>query len=313
MKLAFVWFHRIIMHVSCSFSVRTVTIEQLAIFIAVAERQHLTQGAAAVGLTPSAASAAIKALETFHTVRLFDRVGRRIELTRDGRAFLEEARQTIARVRQAEQVLNDLGGLKRGALDVMASQTVANYWLPARLLAFASKYPGITLNFAAGNTNDVAEAVLSGAAELGIIEGHVDNPALAARPIGRDRLVAVSVPEAALKRPRFSDFRWIMREPGSGTRAEFEAGLVTLGVDPASLLVALVLPTNEAILNAVLNSDCAAALSEMVVTPFVAAGRLSILPFQLPQRNFSLLYHRERLPSAAVKAFRELCLAAGEG
>ncbi|KRA95088.1 hypothetical protein ASD83_19935 [Devosia sp. Root685] len=288
-----------------------MTIEQLAIFIAVAERQHLTQGAAAVGLTPSAASAAIKALETVHAVRLFDRVGRRIELTRDGMAFLEEARQTIARIRQAEQALDDLGGLKRGTLDVMASQTVANYWLPARLLAFASAYPGITVNFAAANTNEVAEAVMSGAAELGIVEGHVDVPALASRAIFRDRLVAVCAPAYALARPRFSDYRWIMREPGSGTRAEFEAGLVTLGVDPASLDVALALPTNEAVLNAVLKSDCAAALSEMVVAPFVAAGRLSILPFELPQRDFSLLYHRERRPSATVKAFRDLYLLEG--
>ena len=259
---------------------------------------------AAVGLTPSAASAAIKALESFHAVRLFDRVGRRIELTRDGMAFLEEARQTLARIRQAEQALNDLG-------DVMASQTVANYWLPARLLAFAKSYPGIAVNFAAANTNEVAEAVIAGAAELGIVEGHVDVPVLATRPIGRDRLVAVSVPAVAVQRPRFSDFRWIMREPGSGTRAEFEAGVEKLGVDPASLDVALELPTNEAVLSAVLGSDCAAALSEMVVAPFVAAGRLAILPFQLPRRNFSLLYHRERRPSAAVKAFRDLCLEEG--
>lgn len=285
-----------------------MTIEQLAIFIAVAERQHLTQGAAAVGLTPSAASAAIKALETMHAVRLFDRVGRRIELTRDGMAFLEEARQTLARIRQAEQALDDLGGLKRGTLDIMASQTVANYWLPSRLLAFTSAHPGIAINFAAGNTNDVAGAVISGAAELGVVEGHVDAPVLATRPIVRDRLVAVSVPAAVLARPRFSDFRWIMREPGSGTRTEFIAGLLKLGVDPATLPVALSLPTNEAVLNAVLSSDCAAALSEMVVAPFVAAGRLSILPFELPQRNFSLLYHRERRLSAAVKAFRDLCL-----
>lgn len=288
-----------------------MTIEQLAIFIAVAERQHLTQGAAAVGLTPSAASAAIKALETVHAVRLFDRVGRRIELTRDGMAFLEEARQTLARVRQAEQALDDLGGLTRGTLDIMASQTVANYWLPARLLSFTSAHPGIAINFAAANTNEAAGAVISGAAELGIVEGHVDAPVLATSTIGRDRLVAVSVPEVALAQPRFSDYRWIMREPGSGTRAEFVAGLLKLGIDPASLRVALSLPTNEAVLNAVLNSDCAAALSEMVVAPFVAAGRLSILPFELPQRNFSLLYHRERRPSAAVKAFRDLCLAEG--
>lgn len=284
-----------------------MTLEQLAIFIAVAERQHLTRGAAAMGLTPSAASAAIKTLEAFHNVLLFDRVGRRIELTRDGEIFLEEARQTLARAKQAERTLSDLGNLKRGDLDVMASQTVANYWLPPRLLQFASKYPGITVRFSAANTNDVAAAVLAGSAELGIVEGAIDIPALASRPIARDRLVAVSAP-SSIARPQPSDFRWIMREPGSGTRTEFEAGMALLGFDPALLDVALTLPTNEAILRAVRDSDCAAALSEMVVAPFVATGSLHILPFDLPPRNFSLLSHRERTLSAAARTFRDMCL-----
>lgn len=284
-----------------------MTLEQLATFIAVAERQHLTQGAAAVGLTPSAASAAIKTLENFHNVRLFDRVGRRIELTREGAVFLEEARQTLARARQAERTLSDLGDLKRGDLDIMASQTVANYWLPPRLLRFASRYRGITMRFSAANTNDVAAAVLDGTAELGIVEGAIDIPALAARPIASDRLVAVCAP-TAIVRPALSDFRWIMREPGSGTRAEFEAGIALLGFDPAALDIVLTLPTNEAILRAVRDSDCAAALSEMVVAPFVAAGSLQILPFHLPPRNFSLLHHRERTLSAAARAFRDMCI-----
>lgn len=284
-----------------------MTLEQLTIFIAVAEREHLTRGAAAIGLTPSAASAAIRTLEAFHNVRLFDRVGRRIELTRAGQVFLQEASQTLARVRQAERTLSDLGGLARGELDVMASQTVANYWLPPRLLQFAAKHPGIAVRFSAANTNDVAAAVLAGAAELGIVEGAIDNPALAARPIGHDRLVAVST-APAIARPKLSDFRWIMREPGSGTRAEFEAGLARLGMDATALDIVLTLPTNEAILSAVRNSDCAAALSEMVVAPSVAAGSLHILPFELPRRNFSLLSHRERTLSAAAKAFRDLCL-----
>lgn len=287
-----------------------MTIEQLAIFIAVAERQHLTRGASAIGLTPSAASAAIKALEAFHAVRLFDRVGRGIELTRDGRIFLEEARQTLARLRQAERVLDDLGGLRRGDLDIMASQTVANYWLPQRLFRFAASYPGISINFTPANTHDVAAAVLSGAAELGVVEGHVDVPALAVRPIGHDRLVMVSSVAFSLEKRYPTDLEWIMREPGSGTRTEFEAGISKLGFDPAKLKVVLTLPTNEAILNAVLGSGCVAALSEMVVAPFVEAGRLQILPFALPRRDFGLLTHRERSLSTAARAFSALCLDA---
>jgi len=113
-----------------------MTLEQLRIFIAVAERQHVTQAASQLNLTQSATSAAIAALETRYGIKLFDRIGRGIVLTQAGREFLGEARGVVARAKAAAQVLNDLAGLKRGLLNVAASQTVANYWLPPRIEAF---------------------------------------------------------------------------------------------------------------------------------------------------------------------------------
>lgn len=281
-----------------------MTLEQLSIFIAVAEREHLTQGADAVGLSPSAASAAIKALEAYYDVRLFDRVGRRIELTREGRVLLAEARLTLAQIRHTESVLSELGSLRTGILDVQASQTVANYWLPQRLLAFHSQFPGVTINFEAGNTDAVAQAVVEGRAELGFVEGDVDEPVLASTPVVRDRLVAVT---AATVRAELGDLRWIMREPGSGTRAVFEAAMAAAGYEPAALQVALVLPTNEAVLSAVRAGTAAAALSEMVVAPFITSGELQVLEIDLPPRQFSILRHRERRLSAAAARFEALC------
>ena len=281
-----------------------MTLEQLSIFIAEAEREHLTQGADAVGLSPSAASAAIKALEAYYDVRLFDRVGRRIELTREGRVLLAEARLTLAQIRHTESVLSELGSLRTGILDVQASQTVANYWLPQRLLAFHSQFPGVTINFEAGNTDAVAQAVVEGRAELGFVEGDVDEPVLASTPVVRDRLVAVT---AATVRAELGDLRWIMREPGSGTRAVFEAAMAAAGYEPAALQVALVLPTNEAVLSAVRAGTAAAALSEMVVAPFITSGELQVLEIDLPPRQFSILRHRERRLSAAAARFEALC------
>ena len=281
-----------------------MTLEQLSIFIAVAEREHLTQGANAVGLSPSAASAAIKSLEAYYDVRLFDRVGRRIELTREGRVLLAEARLTLAQVRNTESVLSELGSLRTGILDVQASQTVANYWLPPRLLAFQRQYPGVTINFEVGNTSAVAAAVVDGRAELGLVEGSIDEPVLASTPVVRDRLVVVATAGA---RTTLSDVSWIMRERGSGTRAVFETGLRAAGYDPAELQVALVLPTNEAVLSAVRSGSCAAALSEMVVAPFVRSGELQVLDIELPPRQFSILRHRERRLSAAAGRFEALC------
>ena len=93
-----------------------MTLEQLRIFIAVAEKQHVTQAASELNLTQSATSAAIAALEARYGIKLFDRVGRGIVLTQTGRDFLVEARAVLARAKAAAQVLNDLAGLKRGSL-----------------------------------------------------------------------------------------------------------------------------------------------------------------------------------------------------
>ena len=290
-----------------------MTLDQLAIFVAVAEREHLTRAAAALGLTPSAVSASIKALEAYYNVRLFDRVGRGIELTREGRAFLREAKETLARVKSAEAVLSELGGLRTGRLDVHASQTIANYWLPPRLLRFRQKHPGIEVDLTIGNTATVSAAVMEGAAELGFIEGTIDEPALALLPVMIDKLVIVTAPDrrkaGATVAAELTGLCWIMREPGSGTRAVFEQALAARAIDPRDLQVVLILPSNEAVLTAVRTSDCATALSEVVVAPFVENGQLVVLDIALPPRQFTILRHKERHLTAAAREFEAVCRA----
>src|SRR5215468_5034327 len=126
-----------------------MTLEQLRIFEAVADREHVTRAAEALNLTQSAVSAAIAALENRHAVALFSRVGRRVELTDAGRLFLDEARAVLARARAAELALSEIAGLERGALTIYASQTIASYWLPPRLVSFRRAHPRITINLVA--------------------------------------------------------------------------------------------------------------------------------------------------------------------
>ncbi len=168
-----------------------MTLEQLRIFVAVAERQHVTRAAEALNLAQSAASAAIAALETRHGTRLFHRVGRGIELTEAGRIFLDEAKAVLARAEAAELTLAELGGLKRGTLAVQASQTIASYWLPRHLVAFRRAFPEIEIRLGVGNTAEAAMAVREGAAELGFVEGAVDDPALSSVTVARDQLELV--------------------------------------------------------------------------------------------------------------------------
>ena len=285
-----------------------MTLEQLRIFIAVAEQQHVTRAASELNLTQSATSSAIAALEARYGIKLFDRVGRGIVLSQTGRDFLGEARAVVARAKAAAQVLDDLAGLKRGSLNLAASQTVANYWLPQRIETFRKAYPGIDLHVTTGNTEEVAEVVHRGAADLGFVEGEVDDPLLSIRKMEGDTLAVVVGPNhpwAGKKRvsPKLlTGTGWILREPGSGTRSMFEAALKKLGVRLSDLDIRLELPSNEALRAAVECGDCATAISDLVVEQSLAAGTLHRVDIDLPKRSFFALRHRERYASRAEKA-----------
>lgn len=288
-----------------------MTLERLRIFVAVAERQHVTAAARALNLTQSAVSNAIAALEAEHDVRLFDRVGRGVALNATGAAFLPEARAVLARAAAAEAALADMSALRRGRLTIFASQTIASAWLPRRLAAFHAAHPGVELDVAIGNTREAAEAVLTGAAELGLVEGEIDQPALDQTVVGSDRLAVLVTPDhpwAGMRRldaATLATHPWVLREAGSGTRSTLEAALRRAGVDPDALSIAMTLPSNEAVLAAAEAGAGATALSESVAYGSVAAGRLATVAFTLPERPFRLLRHRERYRSKAGDAFVE--------
>ena len=289
-----------------------MTLDQLRVFVAVAERQHVTRAARALNLAQSAASSAIAALEARFATKLFNRVGRGIELTEAGRLFLAEAKAVLARAEAAELALAEIGGLKRGTLSVQASQTIASYWLPRHLVAFRRAHPGIEIRLSVGNTAQVAAAVHEGEAELGFVEGAVNDPELSSATVAHDQLVLVVGPEHPWARvgsvaPRdLTASEWVLREPGSGTRSAFEAALEGFGLALAALDVALELPSNEAVRAAVEAGMGATVISASVAAPSVEVGLLHRVGFALPDRPFHVLRHRERYKSRAADALLDL-------
>jgi DNA-binding transcriptional LysR family regulator len=285
-----------------------LTLEQLRVFVEVAERQHMTRAAEVLHLAQSAASAAVAALEARHGTKLFHRVGRGIVLTEAGAVFLGEARAVLARAEAAELVLSELGALKRGTLMVQASQTIASYWLPRHLVAFRQAHPGIEIRLTIGNTAQVAASVHDGTAELGFIEGAINDPALIAEPVARDQLVIVVAPShpwverGQIDATMLLGEDWVLREPGSGTRSAFEAVVQGFGLSPAALRVTLELPSNEAVRAAVEAGLGATALSASVAAPSLEAGLLHAVHFKLPDRPFFVVRRVERYRSRAAEA-----------
>lgn len=289
-----------------------MTLEQLRIFVAVAEQEHMTRAAGVLNLTQSATSAAIAALETRYAIKLFDRIGRSIKLTDAGRQFAVEARAVLARAAAAEAVLADLAGLTRGSLSLAASQTVGNYWLPPLIHQYHQRYPGIAVALKIGNTEQVATWVRDGLADVGFIEGETEEPGLAATEIAEDELalvVAASHPWAKLRTLTPAELKaanWVVREPGSGTRHVFETVLAGFGIARGDIAITLELPSNESVRAAVVAGAGATIISRIVVATLLKAGTLVELKIPIPSRRFFLLRHKERHVTQAERELERL-------
>lgn len=288
-----------------------MTLEQLRIFIAVAEREHLTRASEALNLTQSAVSSAIAALEARYGTKLFDRIGRGIVLTEAGRLFLPEARAVLARAREAEQTLHEATGGLRGTLKLAASQTVANFWLPERLARFHAAYPGLTLGLEIGNTDRAVAQVLAGEADIAVVEGRADDPRLAVTPLAGDRLVLIApldltLPETLI-RADWAGFRFIVREAGSGTRHILEDHLAAMDLRLDAGNIVMALPSNEAVRGVVEAGLGVSLQSELVARRAIRAGLLQGRDIGLPPRSFYLLRLKERGGTRAEQAFGDIC------
>ena len=117
-----------------------MTLNQLKIFITIAEIGNVTKAAEFLGITQSAASASVASIENTYQVKLFERVGRKIVLSEVGKRFLPEAQNVIASAKNASKNLRFLGKKIVGTINIAASQTIANYWLPKRISVFHTMF-----------------------------------------------------------------------------------------------------------------------------------------------------------------------------
>jgi len=145
-----------------------IELRHLRYFLAAAESSHFTRAAAQVHVTQPTLSHQIRQLEEQLSLRLFDRIGRRIKLTAAGELLLPHARRVFRELEEAQSALGELHGLKRGQLKVGIMQTVNACVIPEIVSRFSAAHPGVrvTCNEMAGD--EVESGLVSGKLDLGI-------------------------------------------------------------------------------------------------------------------------------------------------
>jgi DNA-binding transcriptional LysR family regulator len=285
-----------------------MNLNHLAIFHAVAQAGSMTLGAERLDISQPAVSKQIQELERAFGVHLFDRIGRRIHLSQAGEILAEHARRLFALARETETAMADVRAVGRGRLLIGASTTIGTYLLPGVLAEFWRRHPGVELLVKIENTSQVHRQVVGHELDLGLTEGLVEEEELAAEVFHRDELVMIAAPGhrlAGQRRVALSAVReepFILREPGSGTRAIEERALARLKL-PVRVVMAL--GSTEAIKRVVAEGVGLAIVSRLAVRAECAADTLAVLPVAGLQieRPLHLVRRKGRRDGPALQAF----------
>lgn len=286
------------------------SLRQLEVFLATARHENVTRAAQALAMSQSAASGALKELESQFDVLLFDRVGKRLQLSELGRQLRPQAESLLAQARALEEALARDGSV--GDLEVGATLTIGNYRAVSMLADFRARFPGARVGLRVANTESIASAVAGFELDVGLIEGEFHHPDLDIRHWRGDELVVFAAPGHPLAgRSSLSDedliaLPWIVRETGSGTRQAFDRAMHGILTD---LDIELELQHTEAIKRAVEAGLGVGCLSRIALEDAFRRG--SLVPLPVPHRDFSrewfLITHREKFHTAAVREWLAMC------
>lgn len=288
-----------------------ITLKQLEVFIAVAQSGNVTRASESLSITQSATSMSLSDFETQLGRKLFDRVGKRLQLNDSGRLLLPKALDAIARVSEIESIAASDAALI-GQLRIGASLTIGNYMLPGMIGSFMQHHPGAQVTLDVANTRHVIQALEQFQIDVGFIEGFCHQPDIEVIPWCRDELVIFAAPSHPLASARtiaaddLAAADWILREPGSGTREIFDNAILGR-ISRLNLLMEF--GHTEAIKRAVETGIGIGCASRRTLEDALAAGSVVVLPtpFLNLERELYLLIHRQKYRTQGLEAFLDHC------
>jgi DNA-binding transcriptional LysR family regulator len=291
------------------------TLRQLRVFEAVARHMSFSRAAAELHLSQPAVSTQVKELATHAGLALFERVGRKVFLTAAGAELLTCARGVTGVLRDTEEALAQLKGVKGGRLNV-AVISAGDYFFPRVIAEFTRRHPGVSLNLTVHNREELLRHLAENLTDLAVMVRPPAGSEIVAESFAPHPYVIVAAPDHPLARERhipraaLVHERFITRERGSDTWNSMQE---VFGRQLASLSIAMEIRSTETIKQAVIAGMGISFLSAHTIGLERTAGQLTILPVEgFPAMlDWYLVHHaRKRLPPVAL-AFKQFLLTEG--
>ncbi len=167
------------------------TLDEMQVFIAIVDSGSITAAADVLGQTVSAASRTMSRLEEKLQTTLMRRTTRRLELTEEGRAYLEQARKIVAAVEESEELMSLRRNQPAGRLRVDAASPFMLHVIAPLVPGYRQRYPQVELEL---NSNEGNIDLLERRTDLAIRIGRLKDSSLHAVPLGHSRVRVLASP-----------------------------------------------------------------------------------------------------------------------
>ncbi|MBE9178895.1 LysR family transcriptional regulator [Oculatella sp. LEGE 06141] len=292
------------------------TLDQLRILKAIAAEGSFKRAADSLYVSQPAVSLQVQNLERQLDVPLFDRGGRRAQLTEAGHLLLSYGDRILTLCQETCRAIEDLQNLQGGTLIVGASQTTGTYLLPRMIGLFRQRYSDVAVQLHVHSTRRTAWSVANGQIDLAIIGGEVPpelQDSLEIIPYAEDEL-ALILPvfhslarTVTIQKDDLYKLQFIALDSQSTIRKVIDQVLTRCGIETRRLKVEMELNSIEAIKNAVQAGLGAAFVSISAIEKELQMGILHRARIEgvVINRVLSVIYNPNRYRSKAAQAFSE--------
>jgi DNA-binding transcriptional LysR family regulator len=289
----------------------SMDLHQLFVFTKVVEHKSFSKAAEDIFLSQSTVSSHIQALERTLNVSLFDRVGRENILTPSGERLYQWALRLLLLKDQAMLDLKEGATELRGIIRIGASSVPGQFMIPKMVKQFRAQYPKSTFHINQSSSKNVAEKVLNGSVDFGILGEKYENDKLCYIPLLKENLVLITSQQSDIVGPvniqDLLSYPFIMRNSDSGTNSLIERFLKKNKISKDRMNIVAYTENGQSLIQFVLQDIGIAIISEMAAREYYDRNLLMIHEINgfNDERYFYLVYNQNKTQSMLSKLFIE--------
>lgn len=286
-----------------------MTLRHLKLFIEVADTGKMSLAAAKYFISQPTVSQAIKELEEYYNVLLFERLSKKLYITQDGKKLLQYARAVVQSFDELEERMFDQKHTH--TLRIGSTITVANSLITDIAASMATKSPETHVNVYTDNTRGIERRILKSELDIALVEGEAKSTDIVAIPCVEDFLVLVCSPKHRFTKmdiipiEELVNENFIVREEGSGTRELFES---TMSQMKSRITIGWECSTPEVMKKAVENNLGVSVMSVRLVREEIRNQKLCARLVEGCDwsRQFSIIYHKDKYITDSMRTIIEL-------